>query len=118
MGPSTEDITKRLERIEKRLMAIEKLLKTSLPGERPVMEVPRRDTLTTGVEGLLELPDSLRKSMMAIQELGEATAEETAKKTRRTRSVESIYLNQLVRMGLLQRERRGKKVYFSLMKYY
>ena len=113
-----EDITKRLKRIEKRLIAIEKLLKTSPPREKREMGVPRRDALTTGVEGLLELPDSLRKSMMALQELGEATAVETAQKTRRTRSVESIYLNQLVRMGLLQRERRGKKVYFGLMKYY
>lgn len=113
------NIVKRLESIEQRLKRIETLLKEiSAAGARPGIEVPRRDTLTVGVEGLLELPDSLRRTMMALQELKEATAEETAGKTGRTRSVESIYLNQLARMGLLQRSRRGKKVYFGLVKYY
>jgi hypothetical protein len=82
------------------------------------IEAAKPSSLTVGVGELLELPDSLRKSMIAVQELGEATAEETAVKTNRTRSVESIYLNQLVRMGLLQRIRRGKKVYFTSLKYY
>ena len=113
------NIVKRLESIEQRLKRIETLLKKiSATGVRPGIEAPRRDTLTVGVEGLLELPDSLRRTMMALQELKEATAKETAGKTGRTRSVESIYLNQLARMGLLQRSRRGKKVYFGLVKYY
>lgn len=111
-------IVKRLESIEQRLKGIENLLKEiSATGLRPGIEAPRRDTLTVGVEGLLELPDSLRRTMMALQELKEATAEETTEKTGRTRSVESIYLNQLARMGLLHRSRRGKKVYFEMVKY-
>lgn len=113
------DIIKRLESIQQRLTSIEKLLRDMSATEwKPGVKAPKRDTLTVGVEGLLELPDSLRKTMMALQELKEGTAKETAGKTGRTRSVESIYLNQLVRMGLLQRVRRGKKVYFGLIKYY
>lgn len=113
------EIIKKLESIEQRLEDIEKILKeiSSMRAE-PGIKVAKPSSLTVGVEGLLELPDSLRKTMMAVQELREATAEETAEKTNRTRSVESIYLNQLVRMGLLQRIRRGKKVYFGLLKYY
>jgi Holliday junction resolvasome RuvABC ATP-dependent DNA helicase subunit len=118
-GVEKGDIIKKLESIEQRLEGIEKILKEiSLTRAEPSIGAAKPSSLTVGVEGLLGLPDSLRKSMMALQELGEATAEETAVKTNRTRSVESIYLNQLVRMGLLQRTRRGKKVYFEALKYY
>jgi hypothetical protein len=61
---------------------------------------------------LLELPDNLRKTFLAISELDEATAEEVASKTERTRNIESVYLNELVRAGYLGRKRKGKKVFF------
>jgi predicted transcriptional regulator len=56
--------------------------------------------------------------MIALQELKEATAAEVAGKTSRNRSVETIYLNGLVRMGLVSRERRGHRVYFKPIRYY
>ena len=70
------------------------------------------------VLGLLELPDSLRKTVMTLQKLGEATSQEVAEKTERTRTVETIYLNQLVRLGYLSRSRQGRKVYFKMARYY
>ena len=64
---------------------------------------------------LLELPDILRKSIVAIGELGGvATAEEVAEKTGRVRNLESIYLNQLVRMDRLSKTRKGRRVFFSI----
>ena len=63
---------------------------------------------------LLSLPDHLRKTALAVFELGKATASEVAQKTSRTRAIESSYLNQLIRMGSLRREKRGREVYFSL----
>ena len=61
---------------------------------------------------LLSLPDHLRKTAVTICKLGHATAEEVAEQTRRARAVESGYLNQLVLMGYLKKERKGRKAYF------
>lgn len=65
------------------------------------------------VETLLSLPDHLRKSAMTVSELGEATAQQVARKTGRSRAAESDYLNQLVTMDLLKKKRKGRDVYFS-----
>lgn len=61
---------------------------------------------------LLSMPDHLRKTAMTICRSGRATAEEIAEQTNRARAVESAYLNQLVIMGYLKKERKGRKAYF------
>ncbi len=65
---------------------------------------------------LLSLPDHLRKTAITISRLDQATAEEIAEQTKRARAVESGYLNQLVMMGYLKKERRGRKAYFYIEK--
>ena len=65
---------------------------------------------------LLSLPDHLRKTALVICKLVPATAEEVAEQTNRARAVESGYLNQLVLMGYLKKERKGRKAYFSVEK--
>ncbi len=65
---------------------------------------------------LLSLPDHLRKTAVTICKLGHATAEEVAEQTKRARAVESGYLNQLVLMGYLKKERKGRKAYFFVEK--
>jgi hypothetical protein len=64
---------------------------------------------------LLSLPDHLRKTATVVSSLGVATAEEIAEGTSRARAVESGYLNQLVRMGYLKKEREGRRVLFSVV---
>lgn len=61
---------------------------------------------------LLSMPDHLRKTAMTICRCGRATAQEIASQTKRARAVESAYLNQLVLMGYLKKERKGRKAYF------
>ncbi len=61
---------------------------------------------------LLEMPDNLRATAMAMLELKEATAEEVAKITGRGRAIESHYLNTLVRMGFLKKKRVGRRVVY------
>ena len=61
---------------------------------------------------LLSMPDHLRKTAMTICRCGRATAQEIANQTNRARAVESAYLNQLVIMGYLKKERVGRKAYF------
>jgi len=64
---------------------------------------------------LLSLPDHLRKTATVTNNLGRAMADEIAEATTRARAVESGYLNQLVRMGYLKKEREGRKVFFSVV---
>ena len=63
---------------------------------------------------LLELPDNLRASYMALLQLKEATAEDVASITGRGRAIESHYLNTLVEMGYIGKRRVGRKVHFYL----
>jgi hypothetical protein len=64
---------------------------------------------------LLSLPDHLRSTAMALNRMGEASADEIAAATGRVRAVESSYLNQLVRMGYIKKQRRERRVLFSHM---
>lgn len=63
---------------------------------------------------LLSLPRSLRKTVMVLYKLEQATAEDLARETKRLRAVESASANQLVRMGYLKKKREGRKVYFYI----
>ena len=63
---------------------------------------------------LLKLPDSLRQTMLAMDRLKEATTSGVANTTKRSRSVESIHLNQLERMGYIEKYRKGRKVFFRI----
>jgi hypothetical protein len=65
---------------------------------------------------LLSMPDHLRKTAMTICRCSRATAEEISNQTKRARAVESAYLNQLVIMGYLKKERKGRKAYFFIDK--
>ena len=65
---------------------------------------------------LQSMPDHLRKTAMSICRCSRATAEEIAEQTKRARAVESAYLNQLVIMGYLKKERKGRKAYFFIEK--
>ncbi len=79
--------------------------KTSLPS----LPEASLDVMT-----LLSMPDHLRKTAMSICRCTRATAEEISEQTKRARAVESAYLNQLVTMGYLKKERKGRKAYFFI----
>lgn len=64
----------------------------------------------------LTVPDSIRKSLFAVSKLKSCTADEVSAITGRHRSIENKYLNELYRAGWLERERKGKKIYYSLSK--
>jgi hypothetical protein len=70
--------------------------------------------LEPDVMTLLSLPSALRKTVMALYKLKEATAEDLSRETKRLRAVESAAANQLVRMGFLSKKREGRNVYFYI----
>lgn len=65
---------------------------------------------------LLSLPDHLRKTAVTLCKLDQATADQVAEQTKRARAVESSYLNQLMLMGYVKKERKGRKAYFYVEK--
>ncbi len=101
-----EKIRENLEKLNEKMEIMIELQRHGRKEAQPLPEAPL-DVMT-----LLSMPDHLRKTAMTVCRLGRATAEEVAEQTRRARAVESAYLNQLVIMGHLKKERVGRKAYF------
>jgi len=102
-----EKIRDNLEKLNEKvevMIELQKHERKDIP--QPLSDAPL-DVMT-----LLSMPDHLRKTAMTVCRLGRATADEVAEQTKRARAVESAYLNQLVIMGHLKKERNGRKAYF------
>lgn len=107
--------TKLLEKIRESLEKLNEKMEVMIElQKRGKEEFPLLPDAPLDVMTLLSMPDHLRKTAMTICRLGRATAEDVAEQTHRARAVESGYLNQLVVMGHLKKERIGRKAYFSV----
>ena len=102
-----EKIRENLERLNEK---IEVMIELQKHDHRETQQ-PLADN-TLDVMTLLSMPDHLRKTAMMVCRTGRATAEDISQQTLRARAVESAYLNQLVTMGYLKKERDGRKAYF------
>jgi hypothetical protein len=102
-----EKIEESLERLNQKIEVMIEIQKGG--GQRSSVSLP---DASLDVMTLLSMPDHLRKTAMAICRCDRATAEEIAGQTSRARAVESAYLNQLVIMGYLKKQRKGRKAYF------
>ena len=101
-----EKIRENLERLNEKM---EVMIELQKHGRKDIQPLPDS---SLDVMTLLSMPDHLRKTAMSICRCGRATAEEISQQTTRARAVESAYLNQLVFMGYLKKERKGRKAYF------
>ncbi len=102
-----EKIRENLERLNEKIEVMIELQKHDHKDvQQPLPDTPL-DVMT-----LLSMPDHLRKTAMTVCRCGRATADEISQQTTRARAVESAYLNQLVLMGYLKKERKGRKAYF------
>ncbi len=106
-----EKIEESLERLNDKMEVIIEIQKTGSDNQKSAPGLP---DASLDVMTLLSMPDHLRKTAMAICRCARATAEEIAGQTSRARAVESAYLNQLVIMGYLKKERKGRKAYFFI----
>jgi hypothetical protein len=102
-----EKIRENLERLNEK---VEVMIELQKHGKNDAMQ-PITDA-TLDVMTLLSMPDHLRKTAMTLCRMGRATADDISGQTKRARAVESAYLNQLVIMGHLKKERTGRKAYF------
>jgi hypothetical protein len=103
-----EKIRESLDRLNEKMEVFIEIQKQGRKQDFVMQDLPEALDVMT----LLSLPDHLRKTAVTICKLGQATAEEVSEQTKRARAVESGYLNQLVLMGYLKKERRGRKAYF------
>jgi response regulator of citrate/malate metabolism len=110
---STQLLEKIRENLEQLNEKIDVMIEIQRHGHR---EIPEDLPEALDVMTLLSLPDHLRKTAVTLCKLEEATADEVAEQTKRARAVESGYLNQLVVMGYMKKERRGRKAYFFVDK--
>jgi response regulator of citrate/malate metabolism len=110
---STQLLEKIRENLEQLNEKIDVMIEIQKHGHR---ELPEELPEALDVMTLLSLPDHLRKTAVTLCKLEEATADEVAEQTKRARAVESGYLNQLVVMGYMKKERRGRKAYFFVNK--
>lgn len=109
-----EKIEESLEKLNEKIEVMIEIQKTN--GKSNLRAIPTLPDASLDVMTLLSMPDHLRKTAMTICRCTKATAEEIASQTRRARAVESAYLNQLVIMGYLKKERKGRKAYFFIEK--
>jgi ArsR family transcriptional regulator, lead/cadmium/zinc/bismuth-responsive transcriptional repressor len=109
-----------LDKIEESLARLnekmEVIIEIQRGGNEVAKSIPGLPDASLDVMTLLSMPDHLRKTAMTICRCNRATAEEVSKQTFRARAVESAYLNQLVIMGYVKKERRGRKAYFFIEK--
>ena len=112
-GRSTQLLEKIRENLEQLNEKIDVMIEIQKHGQR---ELPEDLPEALDVMTLLSLPDHLRKTAVTLCKLEKATADEVADQTKRARAVESGYLNQLVVMGYLKKERNGRKAYFFVDK--
>jgi hypothetical protein len=96
-----DKIFREMINIRYRLDDIEKSVSNWSPQP---MEVPDAE--------LLQLPDHLRRTYLTVAGRGECEATVVSNLTGRSRAVESNYLNQLARMGWLNKRRVSKTLYF------
>jgi hypothetical protein len=66
---------------------------------------------------LLLLPDHLRKTYTTVAAKGECDATIVSNATGRCRAIESTYLNQLTRMGWLNKRRVSKTISFRIVEF-
>lgn len=102
-----EKIRENLESLNEKIEVMIELQKNGKKDILPLMADAPLDVMT-----LLSMPDHLRKTAMTLCRMGRATADEISGQTKRARAVESAYLNQLVIMKYLKKERTGRKAYF------
>jgi len=109
--------TQLLEKIRENLEQLNEKIDVMIEIQKHTQrEIPDSLPEALDVMTLLSLPDHLRKTAVTLCKLEEATADEVAEQTKRARAVESGYLNQLVIMGYMKKERRGRKAYFFVNK--
>ena len=116
----SNEVVKLLQQINNNIEKLNSKLDSLIDLQESVKDllIPEKkisyEGLPLDVATLLSLPDHLRKTALALTEVGEATATDISQKTGRVRAAESDYLNQLVSKGYVKKKRKSHDVYFYI----
>jgi|WetSurMetagenome_2_1015567.scaffolds.fasta_scaffold317172_1 ArsR family transcriptional regulator, lead/cadmium/zinc/bismuth-responsive transcriptional repressor len=105
LASKVDKIDRRVDKMEKKLTEMDILLNT-MPQKTMQIAIGSADGF---------LPDHLEKTKRAVKMLGNATASDVAKVTNRHRAIESSYLCQLERIGILTGERIGRIKWYGIV---
>lgn len=95
-------LEKNFQNIQENINNIKKLFESFILKRK--VEQPRSRLENIGIADLLELPDELRKSVIAVMKLGNGTLAQVIKRTGRDKGFEKGYLEALVAMQYLKKE--------------
>jgi len=109
ISSSQEKLLERLDKMEKKVQRLEEIINNL---EKKIEEPEGRKAKAE----FMELPESIRKTMTAISRIRKASAKQVAEETGRTRGMESIYLNQLERLGYVEKTKKGRDVSFRSLR--
>jgi len=106
-----ESLEKNFKTIQNNIANIKKLIESYILKSK--IEQPKSKLANIGIADLVEIPDELRKSVIAVMKLGKGTLDQVIKRTGRDISLEKGYLEALVAMGYLRKEAQddGKTSY-------
>ncbi|MFX1246779.1 MAG: hypothetical protein ACFFBQ_05300 [Promethearchaeota archaeon] len=68
--------------------------------------------IATGLDLITKIPQHLRRTFQVVLQLDRATARSVARRTGKSRPLESDYLNQLSERGFLEKKHEGRKAFF------
>ncbi len=106
-----ESLENNFKTIQSNITNIKKIIESYILKSK--IEKPKSRLANIGIADLVEIPDELRKSVIAVMKLGKGTLEQVIKRTGRDISLEKGYLEALVAMAYLRKETQedGKIIY-------
>ncbi|MHA1265573.1 MAG: hypothetical protein ACTSRS_10090 [Candidatus Helarchaeota archaeon] len=93
-------IEKNFQLVQESISTIKNLIESLLLKK----ETPKKKLANIGVANLLELPEELRKTVVAVMKSGTGTLEKIVERTKRDKNLEQGYLEALVAMNYLRKE--------------
>lgn len=103
------------EKIDKLTQIVENLEKEMYILKADCQSLTKDRVVHTVAEKEIELPAHLYTTYITLINLGgRVQAEHISAVTKKARAIESTYLNQLVVIGVMKKERVGRKVFYML----
>jgi hypothetical protein len=101
---------------KKQVIKLIRSLDRKLDRVLKAVEPPKPSQTKSGLTDteILRLQPRLQPTASALREVRRGTAEDISQITRRGRAIESLYLNELVQIGMATKEREGRITCFSL----
>ncbi|MHA1300659.1 MAG: hypothetical protein ACTSO9_14675 [Candidatus Helarchaeota archaeon] len=104
-----ESLERNCKKMQENLVNVKKIIESFMFKSA---EKPKSKLINIGIADLVDIPDELRKSVIAVMKLGKGTLEEVVKRTTRDKGLEKGYLEALVAMGYLKKEtQNGDTIY-------